>query len=90
MKLQRGFVVLPGLPAKPARSMAALRAAIFRSGRALISTVQRSRNFTAGILVGVGIWAPVFAALNDDPGAWGAAGSVLLFGLAGVSIRRAG
>jgi uncharacterized membrane protein YccC len=90
MKLQRGFVVLPGLPAKPAGSMAALRAAILRSGLAVISTVQRARNFAAGILVGLGIWAPVFASMNEDPGAWAAAGSVLLFGLAGVGIRRGG
>jgi hypothetical protein len=55
----------------------------------LLAALQHSRTFAAGLLIGIGIWTPVFAALNDEPGAWAAAGLFVLFGLA-AAVSRGG
>jgi hypothetical protein len=87
MKLQRGFVVLPAPAAAATRSddyAVARRRAPWRSG------LGRARFFGAGIVIGSGIWAPVFAALADDPGPWGAISALSLFAVAGVLGRSPG
>ena len=81
MKQQRGFVVLPVPATAATRSEAAAhggRRAPWRDG------LGRVRFFGAGIVIGSGIWAPVFAALADDPGPWGAISAMSLFAVAGV------
>jgi hypothetical protein len=89
MKLQRGFVVLPRLRAKRPGSGARLFSRVRRSVLALVSGVNRARAFAAGILVGFGIWTPVFAALNDEPNPWVSATSLVFLGLAAISARHA-
>ena len=76
MKLQRGFVVLP----VPAATANLPDASIRHGGRwaGWRAALGKARSF------GAGIWAPVFAALGDDPGPWGALSALCLFTVAGV------
>ena len=86
---QRGFVRLPGTAAKPANG-GRLHHRVHGSRRlALWAAVQRSRTFVSGLLLGLGVWTTVFAAMNQGPRAWVAAGLVFLLGLA-AGARRAG
>ena len=64
MKRERGFVVLPSLPVWRTGSRPALRPAVRLSRKALLPTLQRGRAFAIGLLIGVGFWAAIFAALN--------------------------
>ena len=64
MKRERGFVVLPSLPVWQAGSRPALRPAVRLSRKLLLPNLQRGRAFTTGLLIGVGFWAAIFAALN--------------------------
>jgi hypothetical protein len=88
MKRQRGFVGIEG-PAARAASPAGQHPRT-RSRFSPLAALRRARAFAAGLLIGIGIWTPVFAALNDQPGAWAAAGSLVLFGFAGAISRRGG
>ena len=82
MKQQRGFVVLP----VPAATANLPDASIRHGGRwaGWRAALGKARYFGAGLIIGAGIWAPVFAALGDDPGPWGALSALCLFTVAGV------
>ncbi|MEP7085148.1 MAG: hypothetical protein ABI854_10455 [Betaproteobacteria bacterium] len=67
MKRQRGFVVMPGAAVKPAANGVGFRS-LSRRLRHQVSAVRSSllrvRPFVAGALIGAGIWAFIFAAIN--------------------------
>ena len=89
MKLQRGFVVLPVPPSAAAKAEAAApRDADQPPGWR--SALGHARFFGAGVVIGSGIWAPVFVVLADDPGPWGTISAVCLFTVAGVLGRGGG
>lgn len=88
MRLQTGFVVLPWPSAKAAAPVAATarRIAVLAPLRGALASV---RTFVAGVLVGAGVWTPVFVTMADDPGPWGAWFAPALFAAASVLGRPA-
>jgi hypothetical protein len=92
MNKQRGFVTLPWPPGFGLRrcTPATSAAAVAKASRPArwSGTLNRVRSFGSGILIGAGIWTPVFAAMADDPGPWGAATALALFGVAAVAGRN--
>jgi hypothetical protein len=83
MRLQRGFVVLPRL-ASVARKPAVAPVPARAPHGAWRHALERVRVFGAGFVIGTGFWTPIFAAMADDPGPWGAVSALGLFVVAGA------
>jgi hypothetical protein len=83
MRLQRGFVVLPRLATMARKPIAATMHVRAPRGP-WRHALERVRVFGAGFIIGAGFWTPIFAAMADDPGPWGAVSALGLFVVAGV------